>query len=178
MTRAQKAESIEQLKQQFENHSFFYVADSSDLTVEQVNKFRGLCYDKGIKMQVVKNTLAIKALEQADQEKGYAAILEAFKGTSAVLFTSVSNAPAKVIKEFRKEHPKPILKAAYIDTAVFMGDDQLDALSSLKSKEELIGEVITLLQSPMANLLSALQSGGNTISGVLKALENRGGDES
>lgn len=177
MNRAQKAESIEQLKEQFENHTFFYVADSSDLTVEQVNKFRGLCFDKGIRMQVVKNTLAIKALEQASEEKGYAAILDAFKGTSAVLFTTVSNAPAKVIQEFRKENPKPILKAAYIDTAVFMGDEQLETLSNLKSKEELIGELIGLLQSPMQTLVSTLQYGGNTISGVLAALEARGGSE-
>lgn len=177
MTRAQKAESIEQLKEQFDNHTYFYVADSSDLTVEQVNKFRGLCFDKGIRMLVVKNTLAIKALEQADAEKGYEAILDAFKGTSAVLFTSVSNAPAKVIREFRKDHAKPILKAAYIDTAVFMGDEQLETLSNLKSKEELLGEIITLLQSPMQTLVSTLQYGSNTISGVLAALEARGGSE-
>jgi large subunit ribosomal protein L10 len=174
MTRAQKAESIEQLKEQFEQHNCFYVADSSDLTVEQVNKFRGLCFAKGIRMQVVKNTLAIKALESAEEGKGYATILEAFKGTSAVLFSETSNTPAKVIQEFRKEHPKPILKAAYIDTAVYLGDDQLEMLSNLKSKEELIGDVILLLQSPMQQLLGALQSGGNTISGLLKALESRG----
>jgi large subunit ribosomal protein L10 len=128
-------------------------------------------------MQMVKNTLAIKALEQGEEEKGYAAILDAFKGTSAVLFTTVSNAPAKVIQEFRKDNPKPILKAAYIDSAVFMGDEQLEALANLKSKEELIGEIIGLLQSPMSNLMSALNSGRNTIGGLLKALEARGGGE-
>lgn len=174
MTREQKAESIEELKQKFAQHEFFYVADSSDLTVAQVNKFRGLCFAKGIEMRVVKNTLAIKALEQAAAEKGYADILGAFKGTSAVLFTPVSNAPAKVIQEFRKENPKPILKAAYIDTAVYMGDDQLDALVNLKSKEELIGELIGLLQSPMSNLMSALNSGGTTLAGLLKTLESKG----
>ncbi|HLF62392.1 MAG TPA: 50S ribosomal protein L10 [Saprospiraceae bacterium] len=174
MTREQKAESIEQLKQKFAQHEFFYVADSSDLTVEQVNKFRGLCFAKGIEMQMVKNTLAIKALEQASADKGYAGIIEAFKGTSAVLFTPVSNAPAKVIQEFRKEFPKPVLKAAYIDSAVYIGDDQLEALTTLKSKEELIGELIGLLQSPIINLMSALQSGGNTISGILKTLEGKG----
>lgn len=173
MTREQKAESIEELKQKFAQHEFFYVADSSDLTVEQVNKFRGLCFAKGIEMRVVKNTLAIKALEQAAAEKGYADILDAFKGTSAVLFTPVSNAPAKVIQEFRKENAKPILKAAYIDTAVYKGDDQLEALGSLKSKEELLGELIGLLQSPMSNLMSALNSGGTTLAGLLKTLENR-----
>jgi large subunit ribosomal protein L10 len=174
MTREQKAESIEQLKQKFAQHEFFYVADSSDLTVEQVNKFRGLCFAKGIEMQVVKNTLAVKALEQASEDKGYAAILEAFRGTSAVLFTPVSNAPAKVIQEFRKDHAKPLLKAAYIDSAVYIGDDQLEALTNLKSKEELLGELIGLLQSPMSNLMSALQSGGSTLAGLLKTLETRG----
>jgi large subunit ribosomal protein L10 len=139
-----------------------------------VNKFRRLCFAKGIEMRVVKNTLAIKALEQAAAEKGYGDILDAFKGTSAVLFTPVSNAPAKVIQEFRKESAKPLLKAAYIDTAVYKGDDQLEALVNLKSKEELIGELIGLLQSPMSNLMSALQSGGNTIAGILKTLETRG----
>lgn len=174
MTREQKAQSIEELKEKFSRHEFFYVADSSDLTVEQVNKFRGLCFAQGIEMRVVKNTLAIKALEQGEEEKGYAQILDAFKGTSAILFTPVSNAAAKVIQEFRKENAKPILKAAYIDAAVYYGDDQLEALTQLKSKEELIGELIGLLQSPMANLLSALNSGGTTIAGVLKTLENRG----
>jgi large subunit ribosomal protein L10 len=173
MTREQKAESIEQLKQKFAQHEFFYVADSSDLTVEQVNKFRGLCFAKGIEMQVVKNTLAIKALEQVGSDRGYEAIYDAFKGTSAVLFTTVSNAPAKVILEFRKDNPKPILKAAYIDSAVFTGDDQLEALTTLKSKEELLGEVIGLLQSPMSNLMSALNSGKNTLGGLLKTLESR-----
>lgn len=174
MTREQKAQSIEQLKQKFAEHEFFYVADSSALTVEQVNKFRGLCYAQGIEMQVVKNTLAIKALEQAAEEKGYHDIMDAFKGTSAVLFTRVSNSPAKVILDFRREFPKPVLKAAYIDTAVYMGDDQLAALASLKSKEELLGELISLLQSPMSNVMSALQSGGNTLGGLLQALEARG----
>jgi large subunit ribosomal protein L10 len=177
MTREQKVESIGQLKEQFDNNSYFYIADSSGLTVEQVNRFRGMCFESGIKMQMVKNTLAIKALEQGEEVKGYAAILDAFKGTSAVLFTTVSNAPAKVIQEFRKDNPKPILKAAYIDSAVFMGDEQLEALANLKSKEELIGEIIGLLQSPMSNLMSALNSGRNTIGGLLQALEARGGGE-
>jgi len=177
MTRQEKVESIGLLREQFDNHSYFYIADSSGLTVEQVNRFRGLCYDNGIKMRMVKNTLAIKALEQGEDEKGYTAILDAFKGTSAVLFTTVSNAPAKVIREFRKDSPKPVLKAAYIDTAVFMGDDQLEALANLKSKEELLGEIVMLLQSPMSNVMSLLGSGGSTIAGLLKALEARGGEE-
>jgi large subunit ribosomal protein L10 len=173
MNRSEKATAIAGLKEKFDKHQFFYVTDSSTLTVEQVNKLRGLCFEQGIEMLVVKNTLAIKALEQAEEDKGYGPIIESMKGPSAILFTENSNAPAKIIKEFRKEFDKPVLKAAYIDSDVFIGDDQLDTLVDLKSKEELIGEVISLLQSPMSNLLSALQSGGSTLSGLLKSLENK-----
>lgn len=176
MTRSEKATAIEELKAKFAEHDFFYVTDSSTLTVEQVNKLRGLCFDSGIEMRVVKNTLAVKALEQADDEKGYGPIIESMKGPSAIMFTETSNAPAKVIKEFRKDFDMPLLKAAYIDSDVFVGDDELEALVNLKSKEELIGEVIGLLQSPMSNLLSALQSGGNTLSGLLKTLEEKGAE--
>lgn len=174
MTRSEKAAVIEELKGKFENSSFFYVTDSSTLTVEQVNKLRGLLFEQGIEMRVVKNTLAQKALESAPDERNYAELFDALKGPTALMFTEVANAPARVIKDFRKDHERPLLKAAYIDSSVYMGDDQLDALASLKSKEELIGEVITLLQSPIKNVLGSLQSGGNTIAGLLKALEERG----
>lgn len=174
MTRAEKAASIEELKGKFEEASFFYLTDASTLTVEQINKFRGMCYEKDIEMKVVKNTLAIKALESFPEERNYMGLYESLKGPTAILFTTTANVPAKVIKEFRKEAERPVLKAAYIDTDVFVGDEQLDALTNLKSKEDLIGEVITLLQSPVKNVLGALQSGGNTLSGLLKALEERG----
>jgi large subunit ribosomal protein L10 len=144
------------------------------LTVEQINKFRGLCFEKDIEMKVVKNTLAIKALETFPEDRNYVGLYDSLKGPTAILFTTTANVPAKVIKEFRKGSERPVLKAAYIDTDVFVGDEQLDALANLKSKEDLIGEVITLLQSPVKNVLGALQSGGNTISGLLKALEERG----
>lgn len=174
MTKAEKTAVIEELKEKFENASFFYVTDSSTLTVEQVNKLRGLLFEKGIEMRVVKNTLARKALEAASPEKNFdTSLLDTLKGPTALMFTDVANAPGKVIKEFRKESDMPVVKSAYIDTAIYVGDDQLDALSSIKSKEEMLGEVITLLQSPMKNLLGQLQSGGNTISGLLKALEER-----
>lgn len=173
MTRAEKNATIEVLKEKFDNNSFFYLTDSSTLTVDQVNKLRRLCFEKGVEMKVVKNTLAIKALEAAPEEKGYADLYPSLKGPTAVLFTETANLPARIIKEFRKDHEKPVLKAAYIDTSVYVGDDQLDALSDLKSKEELIGEIIGLLQSPAKNVVSALQSGGSTIMGLLKALEER-----
>ena len=173
MTRSEKSAAIDVLKEKFENNAFFYLTDSSMLTVEQVNKLRRLCYEKGVEMKVVKNTLAIKALEAAPEEKGYAGLYEALKVPTAILFTETANVPARIIKEFRKEHEKPVLKAAYIDTSIYVGDDQIEALSTLKSKEELIGEIISLLQSPAKNVVSALKSGGSTIMGLLKALEER-----
>lgn len=174
MTRAEKTTAIAELKEKFSNNSFFYLTDASTMTVEQVTKFRGLCFDKGVEMKVVKNTLAKKALEDSSEDKGYAPLYDALKGPTAIMFTETANVPAKIIEEFRKDSDRPILKAAYIDTAVYIGDDQLKSLTQLKSKEDLIGEVITLLQSPAKNVISALQSGGSTLSGLLKALEERG----
>ena len=174
MTRAEKNNAIEELKEKFSNNEFFYLTDSSTLTVEQVSKFRRLCFEQGVEMKVVKNTLAIKALESAPAEKGYDGLMDSLKGPTAILFTETANVPARIIKEFRKSNEKPVLKAAYIDTAVYTGDDQIDALSKLKSKEELVGEIITLLQSPAKNVISSLQSGGQTIMNLLKTLEERG----
>ncbi|MEM8525889.1 MAG: 50S ribosomal protein L10 [Bacteroidota bacterium] len=174
MTKTQKHEAVEALKDKFASTDFFYVTDASTMTVAEVSELRALCYEKGIEMKVVKNTLARKALEAAPEEKNYAELYEALKGPTALMFTDTANVPAKLIKDFRKTHERPILKAAYIDASVYSGDDQIDALSKIKSKEELIGEVIVLLQSPIKNVLGSLQSGGSTISGLLKALEERG----
>ena len=172
MTKEKKTIAIEELKELFAQYPFFYVTDST-LKVEKVNKLRRMCFEKGVTMKVVKNTLVQKALESQPAEKNYAAIFPALEGPTAILFTDVANLPAKMIEEFRKTNDKPLLKAAYIDSAVFIGDDQLKTLSSLKSKEELLGEVIGLLQSPMQRLLGALKSGGNTVAGLLKTLEER-----
>ena len=174
MTKAEKTATIENLKEVFENSQFFYVTDASTLTVEQVNNFRRTCFEQGVQMKVVKNTLVQKALESFPESRNYAEIYKALKGPTAVLFTETSNVPAKMLKDFRKKHEKPVLKAAYIDSDVYFGDDQIDTLSNLKSKEDLIGDVILLLQSPIKNVLGSLQSGGNTIMGLLKALEERG----
>lgn len=174
MTKTDKGAAIEALKERFENNEFFYVADASTLTAEKTTQLRGMLFEKGISMQVVKNTLARKALEQLPEENNYAELFDALKGPTALMFTEVANAPAKVIKEFRgKDGERPIVKAAYIASAVYKGDEQLDALSKLKSREELIGDVLTLLQSPMQNLLSGLNSGGSKIAGILKTLEER-----
>lgn len=173
MTKAEKAATIEELKGKLENNQFLYLADSSTLTVEKINEFRKLCFEKNIEIRVVKNTLLKKALESFDESRGYEGLYEHLSGPTAVLFTEVGNAPAKVIKEFRKVNSRPILKAAYIDTGIYVGDDQIDSLASLKSKEDLIGDIISLLQSPAKNVVSALKSGGNTLSGLVKALEER-----
>lgn len=173
MTKAEKAATIEELKGKLENNQFLYLADSSTLTVEKINEFRKLCFEKNIEIRVVKNTLLKKALESFDDSRAYEGLYEHLSGPTAVLFTEVGNAPAKVIKEFRKENSRPILKAAYIDTSIYVGDDQIDSLANLKSKEDLIGDIISLLQSPAKNVVSALKSGGNTLSGLVKALEER-----
>lgn len=174
MTKAEKTQFIETLSAKLKDAEYFYVTDSSALTVEQVNNLRRQLFEKGIEMKVVKNTLMRKALDTLPEEKNVAGLYETLTGPTSILFTEVANAPAKILKEFRKTHDKPVLKAAYIDTDVFLGDDQIGPLSELKSKEDLLGEVIGLLQSPAKNVLSALQSGSQTIAGLIKALEERG----
>lgn len=175
MTKAEKTLMIEELAGKFVNSKYFYVTDCSELNVETVNKLRRQCFDKDIQLKVVKNTLIKKALEKAAEqnEENYEALYASLKGSSALMFTETGNAPAKLIKSFREDHDKPLLKAAFVESEVYVGDDQIDSLVSIKSKEELIGDIILLLESPMKNLLGSLQSGGNTISGLLKALEER-----
>ena len=173
MTREEKTAAIEVLKEKFSNSSFFYLTDSSTLTVEEINSLRGMLYEKGIEMKVVKNTLAKKALEATGVDSQYDELFDSLKGPTAVMFTDVANSPARVIKEFRKDNERPIIKAAYIDSAIYVGDDQIDTLAKLKSKEELIGEVIGLLQSPAKNVLCALLSGGQTSAGLVKVLQER-----
>ncbi|TVR82819.1 MAG: 50S ribosomal protein L10 [Saprospirales bacterium] len=173
MRKEQKVEIIEFLKDKFTNTPFFYLTDASKLSVEDVNKFRRACFDKGIEMKVVKNTLAKIAMESIENGDRYTPIFDSLKGPTAILFTDTANAPGKVLKEFRKTHDRPILKAAYIEESIYIGDEQIEALATLKSKEDLLGDVILLLQSPIKNVLSGLQSGGQTIAGLLKTLEER-----
>ncbi len=174
MRKSEKSVIIEQLKDKFNENKFFYFADSSALTVGQVNNLRRLCFEKGVEMKVVKNTLAYKALEQSDEDKNFGPLLETLKGPTTVLYSEAANNPAKVIKEFRKKHEKPLMKAAYIDSDIFIGDEHVDSLAALKSKEELIGDIVLLLQSPIKNLLSSLNSGEATVAGLVKALQERG----
>jgi large subunit ribosomal protein L10 len=176
MTREEKGQIIEQLTSKFEENNNFYVTDASGLSVEQINAFRKLCFDAGIEYRVYKNTLIQKALEKLDTD--YTEFFDTvLKGFSGILFSKeAANTPAKVIRDYRKSgksDDKPMLKGASIDTDLFIGEEHLVMLSKLKSKNELIGEVIGLLQSPAKNVISALQSGGTTLSGLVKTLSER-----
>lgn len=171
MTREEKSQEIENLKSLLSDVGTLYVADISGLNAETTSALRRLCASREVKLSVVKNTLLKKAMESA--ERDFSDLLPTLKGNTSIMVSDTGNVPAKLIKDFRKKSDKPILKGAWVDEAVFIGDDQLDALSELKSKNELIGEVITLLQSPVSNVMSALQSGNNTLAGLLKTLEER-----
>jgi large subunit ribosomal protein L10 len=172
MRKEEKQEIVQALSEQIKEYGNFYITDTSELTVAKINVIRRKFFENGISLQVAKNTLIRKAMEAAGVDSSE--FDAALKGSSTILFSSVANAPAKLIKELRRTGDKPVLKGAYIDTAVFVGDNQLDALATLKSKEELVGEIIGLLQSPAKNVISALKSGGTTIAGLVKTLQERG----
>jgi large subunit ribosomal protein L10 len=171
MKKAEKYQIIESLTETLKGNEIVYLADTSDLNAETVSRLRRLCFRRNVTMQVVKNTLLRKAMEAS--EKDFAPLFNALKGHTTVMTSETGKVPAQLIKEFRKTSPKPILKAAYIQESFFIGDDQLDVLMNLKSKDELLGELIGLLQSPAKNVISALKSGGNTIAGVLKTLSEK-----
>ena len=171
MTRQEKSQVIEDLTAQLAGTNVIYLADISGLDAEATSNLRRTCFKAGITLNVVKNTLLEKAMEAS--ENNYGDLPSVLAGNSAIMIAENGNAPAKVIKEFRKKSDKPLLKGAFIHQAVFIGDNQLDALIALKSKEEVIGEIVGLLQSPAKNVISALKSGGNTIAGLVKTLSER-----
>lgn len=176
MTREEKAQIIEELSQKFADNAHFYITDAAGFSVAQVNNFRRLCYKSGVEYKVYKNTLIRKALEK-QQGTDFSPLFKSLKGFSGVMFSKeIGNAPAKIIREFRtKMEGKPVLKAASINSDLFIGDENLTMLAELKSKNELIGDVIALLQSPAKNLISALTSGSSSkVAGLVKALEERG----
>ena len=175
MTREEKVQIIDELTTKFADHTHFYITDASGFTVDQINNFRRMCFKSGVEYRVYKNTLIQKALEK-NTAVDYTPLFKTLKGFSGVIFSKeIGNTPAKVIREFRRKlEGKPVLKAASIDSSIFIGDENLNMLSELKSKNELIGEVISLLQSPAKNVISALLSGKNTVAGLIKALEQRG----
>ncbi|MCA0429576.1 MAG: 50S ribosomal protein L10 [Bacteroidetes bacterium] len=160
MNKTEKTQVIEQLVDKLNANDKIYLADCSSLTVEKVNAFRKACFEKKISVQVVKNTLLKKAIERANDSK-LAELIPTLKGETALIFTDVANAPAKVIKEFRKGDSKPALKAAYVEQTIFIGDNQLDTVASLKSKNELIADVIALLKSPIQRVIGGLENKSN-----------------
>ncbi|MBK7383754.1 MAG: 50S ribosomal protein L10 [Flavobacteriales bacterium] len=179
-TRTQKDEMIAELISEIKTTNVIYLADTSAMSAETTSKLRRACNGSGIRMRVVKNTLLQKAMEGIE-DKDYSALFPTLAGNTAIMFAEKGNAPAKLIQEFRRKNPaakgvvpKPQLKSAWIDEAVFIGDEQIAMLSNLKGKEELIGDIIALLQSPLKNVIGGLQaSGGQKIAGLVKALEER-----
>ena len=171
MTREEKSQVIEVLTSKLTEGKIIYLADISGLNALDTSNLRRACFKANVKLAVVKNSLLEKAMEKSDKDFGE--LSGTLKGNTSLMISEIGNAPAKVIKEFRKKSDKPVLKGAYVEEAIYVGDDQLDALVNIKSKEELIGDIIGLLQSPAKNVISALQSGGNKLSGILKTLSEK-----
>lgn len=174
MKKELKAQVIEQIAAQLEQTPNFYITDIAGLNAEQTTKLRRACFEAGIKLTVVKNTLFEHVIKGIDNEE-LQLVIPALKGNSAIMYTEAANAPAKLIKKLNKEGlEKPVLKAAYVQECAFVGADKLDELASIKSKEELIGDIIGMLQSPINNVISALQNaGGQTIAGLVKTLSEK-----
>ncbi|MGC6470440.1 MAG: 50S ribosomal protein L10 [Flavobacteriales bacterium] len=171
MTREEKNKAIEDLSVQLVENKNFYLTDISGLNAGSSSSLRRMCFKSDVQIQVIKNSLLKKAMEKNDID--FEQMYDSLKGNTAIMFAETTNAPAKVIKEFRKKQDKPILKSAYIEESFYFGDDQVEVLCSLKSKDELIGEIITLLQSPPKTVVSSLQSAGGKLSGILKTLSER-----
>lgn len=172
MTKAEKNQMIDDLAGTLSTTGVIYLTDTSELDAEATSTLRRTCYNQGIKLNVVKNTLLKKAFERVEG-KDFSELYDVLAGPTAIMLSDTGNAPAKLIKEFRRKHPKPILKGAYVEEMCFVGDDQLQALIDIKSREELIGDIVFLLQSPARNVIGALQSGGHKIAGLVKTLSER-----
>lgn len=171
MTREEKSQVIKELTTQLADNANIYLTDISGLDAVATSNLRRACFKAGIQLAVVKNTLLEKAMESSDREFGE--LPSILKGNTSVMYSETGNAPAKVIKAFRGKSDRPLLKGAFIEEAVYLGDNQLDMLVDIKSKEELIGEIVGLLQSPAKNVISALKSGGSTIAGIIKTLSEK-----
>ena len=171
MRREEKNAIIDNLSERLKEYNHFYLTDTAELNAADTSTLRRKCFENDIKLVVVKNTLLKRALEQTGVN--FDELFPVLKGTTSIMFTNSGNSPAKLIKEFRKAHDKPVLKGAYVQESVYLGDNMLDALVSIKTREELIGDIISLLQSPAKNVISALQSGGTKILGVLETLSKK-----
>ena len=172
MTKEEKAKYIDDLTAELTQAGVFYLADTSELTVEVINNLRRKCFQSGVTLKVVKNTLLEKAMQRVEGID-YGQLSEVLAGPTSIMFAEVGNVPAKIIQEFRKKSAKPILKGAFVGEAIFIGDNQLETLANIKSKDELLGEIVGLLQSPAKNVISALKGQGGKIAGILKTLEER-----
>jgi large subunit ribosomal protein L10 len=171
MRREEKDVIIEDLAQKLNDTKHFYLTDISELNAEETSKLRRKCYEREVSLLVVKNTLLRKAMEKS--EGAYDDLYDVLKDSTSIMFCETGNAPAKLIKEFRKTMEKPLLKAAFVEESIYIGDDQLEALSNIKSKEELLGDLAMLLQSPARNLASALAASGSKLAGALKTLSEK-----
>jgi len=171
MRKDEKTKLIDSLASQLNNSNIFYLADTSNLNAENTSKLRRTCFKRNVRLLVVKNTLLRKAMEKTG--KSFDDFFPVLSGPTSIMFSEVANDPAKLIKEFRRTSTKPVLKGAYVEETIYLGDDQLDALVNIKSKFELIGDLIGLLQSPANNVILALQSGGNKLSGIVKTLSEK-----
>jgi large subunit ribosomal protein L10 len=171
MRREEKIAIIDSLAETFKSYSHFYLTDTAQLNAEDTSALRRKCFENDIKLIVVKNTLLKRVLEQSGVN--FDELFPVLKGTTSIMFANTGNGPAKLIKEFRRLHDKPVLKAAYVQESIYVGENMLEALVSIKTKQELVGDVILLLQSPAKNVISALQSGGNKLHGVLETLSKK-----
>lgn len=172
MTKEQKQSMIDELSDSLDNNSVIYVTDISELDAAATSALRRQCFAKNIKLSVVKNSLLKKAMDNV-QGKDFKELYDVLPGPTAIMLSEVGNEPARVIKDFRKKNDKPLLKGAFVEESIYVGDDQLGALVDIKSKDELIGEIIGLLQSPAKNVISALNSGKSTIAGLVKTLSEK-----
>lgn len=171
MTREEKNVVIEELKEQISNTKNFYLADIAELDAADTGALRRKCFENEIQLRVVKNTLLQKALEKFEGK--FDELYPVLKKNTSIMFSERGNAPAKLIKEFRKDHEKPLLKAAYVEESLYVGEEFLEALVNIKSKEELIGDIVLLLQSPAKNVISALDSAGGKLAGIVKTLSEK-----
>ena len=171
MTKQEKVQEIQDLTSEITSVKNLYLTDIAGLDATQTTALRRACFNANIRLSVVKNTLLAKAMEASDKDSGE--LKSVLKGNTSLMISDAGNAPAKLIKDFRKKSDKPLLKGAYIEETIYIGDDQIDYLESIKSKEELIGDVISILQSPAKNLILALESGKSNLSGILKTLSER-----
>ena len=175
MNKQDKVKVVEELKSQLANYKSIYLTDIAGLDAIQTSKLRRECFNSDVKLSVVKNTFLERAMSESDNEFGE--LKDLLKGNTTIMLSKVGNSPAKVIKKFRKDGDKPILKGAFVDEAIYVGDNHIEALFNLKSKEEVIGEIVTLLQSPAKNVISALKSSSGKIAGLVKTLSEKPVDE-